>query len=136
MYHSAVVSSEGAVIVDRAPNTGARGRSRPVAYGSVELWPEEYQAWVAGRRLSLTRREFEVLHVLVADGGHVITKERLHEAVWGHHRPPGSRDRNVDVQVRHLRVKFGDVAPQWRFIHTHFGIGYRFDPEPREEGQA
>ena len=123
------MSSEGAVIVDRPPDTDAAQRPEPVAYGSVELWPAEYQAWVAGQRLVLTRREFEVLHVLVAEGGHVVTKDRIHEAVWPN-RPRGGRDRNVDVHVRKLRAKFRDVAPQWTFIQTHFGIGYRFDPEP------
>ena len=124
------MSSEGAVIVGRPRDMDAAHRPEPVAYGSVELWPAEYQAWVAGRRIDLTRREFEVLHELVAEGGHVVTKERIHEAVWRRHLPRAGRDRNVDVHIRKLRAKFHDVAPEWRFIHTHFGVGYRFDPEP------
>jgi DNA-binding response OmpR family regulator len=115
----------------RAPlDEAARSRVPPVAYGSVELWPDEYQAWMAGRRIALTQREFQVLHVLVANGGHVVRKRRIHDAVWGPHHSAGPRDRSVDVHVRKLRRKFLDVAPDWRFIHTHFGVGYRFDPEP------
>ena len=39
-------------------------------------------------------------------------------------------DRSVDVFVRKLRQKLEKVSPDWRYIHTHFGIGYRFDAEP------
>jgi DNA-binding response OmpR family regulator len=39
------------------------------------------------------------------------------------------RDRSVDVFVRKLRHKLAQAAPDWAFIHTHFGIGYRFSPE-------
>jgi DNA-binding winged helix-turn-helix (wHTH) protein len=39
-------------------------------------------------------------------------------------------DRSVDVFVRKLRQKLERASPGWRYIHTHFGIGYRFAPEP------
>jgi DNA-binding response OmpR family regulator len=41
------------------------------------------------------------------------------------------RERAVDVFVRKVRTKLATVAPEWIYIHTHFGIGYRFSPEPR-----
>jgi DNA-binding winged helix-turn-helix (wHTH) protein len=39
-------------------------------------------------------------------------------------------DRSVDVFIRKLRQKLERTSPSWSYIHTHFGIGYRFDPEP------
>ena len=39
------------------------------------------------------------------------------------------RDRSVDVYVRKLRVKLEEALPGWRFIHTHFGFGYRLSAE-------
>jgi DNA-binding winged helix-turn-helix (wHTH) protein len=42
-------------------------------------------------------------------------------------------DRSVDVFVRKLRQKLERVSPRWRYIHTHFGIGYRFAAEPIDE---
>ena len=39
-------------------------------------------------------------------------------------------DRSVDVFVRKLRQKLEKASPKWRYIHTHFGIGYRFAAEP------
>jgi hypothetical protein len=41
-------------------------------------------------------------------------------------------DRSVDVFVRKLRQKLEAASPDWRYIHTHFGVGYRFDPEMRD----
>jgi DNA-binding response OmpR family regulator len=42
-------------------------------------------------------------------------------------------DRSVDVYVRKLRVKLEHALPHWRFIHTHFGFGYRLAPEPKPD---
>jgi hypothetical protein len=36
----------------------------------------------------------------------------------------------VDVYIHKLRAKLSDALPEWSFIHTHFGFGYRFSPEP------
>ena len=44
------------------------------------------------------------------------------------------RDRSVDVFVRKVRTKLHDVSPGWIYIHTHFGIGYRFSPERPADG--
>jgi DNA-binding winged helix-turn-helix (wHTH) protein len=41
-------------------------------------------------------------------------------------------DRSVDVFVRKLRQKLEKASPDWRYIHTHFGVGYRFAPEPAD----
>jgi DNA-binding response OmpR family regulator len=47
--------------------------------------------------------------------------------VWGREMRAG--DRSVDVYVRKLRVKLEQALPGWRYIHTHFGLGYRLAPE-------
>ena len=50
--------------------------------------------------------------------------------MWGYAMAHG--DRSVDVFVRKLRQKLERASPHWRYIHTHFGIGYRFAPEPAD----
>ena len=52
----------------------------------------------------------------------------IYQRVWGYEMAHG--DRSVDVFVRKLRAKLQKVSPTWRYIHTHFGIGYRFAAEP------
>ncbi len=52
--------------------------------------------------------------------------------MWGYTMARG--DRSVDVFVRKVRQKLESVSPRWRYLHTHFGVGYRFAPEAAEEG--
>ena len=54
-------------------------------------------------------------------------REAIYQRVWGYAMAHG--DRSVDVFIRKLRQKLEKRSPGWRYIHTHFGVGYRFDPE-------
>ena len=58
----------------------------------------------------------------------MIEREAIYQSVWGYAMAHG--DRSVDVFVRKLRAKLQKQSPGWNYIHTHFGIGYRFEPEP------
>jgi DNA-binding response OmpR family regulator len=109
-----------------------RGRrefdSAPVAAGDLEIRPDRFQAFVGDHNLDLTRREFELLHLLAEERGQVLEREAIYQRVWGYAMAHG--DRSVDVFIRKLRQKLERHSPSWRYLHTHFGIGYRFDPEP------
>ena len=83
---------------------------------------------MAGESLDLTRREFELLQVLADHAGKVLERDEIYQRVWGYAMIHG--DRSVDVFVRKLRSKLQQRSPGWDYIHTHFGIGYRFDPQP------
>ena len=98
-----------------------------LTFGDLELRPAQYQAFAGGRSMELTRREFEVLHLLVEAEGRVLEREDIYQRVWGYAMVRG--DRSVDVFVRKLRAKIERASPGWRYIHTHFGIGYRFQAE-------
>jgi DNA-binding response OmpR family regulator len=109
-----------------------RGRheteSSPVLAGELEIRPDRFQAFVVGESLDLTRREFELLHLLAGTQGQVLERETIYQRVWGYAMAHG--DRSVDVFIRKLRQKLEKRSPDWEYIHTHFGVGYRFDPEP------
>ncbi|HEX4304601.1 MAG TPA: response regulator transcription factor [Solirubrobacterales bacterium] len=108
-----------------------RGRheteSSPVLAGELEIRPDRFQAFVSGDSLDLTRREFELLHLLAGTQGQVLERETIYQRVWGYAMAHG--DRSVDVFIRKLRQKLEKRSPDWEYIHTHFGVGYRFDPE-------
>jgi len=87
---------------------------------------------VAGTSLDLTRREFELLQLLADASGQVLEREAVYQRVWGYAMAHG--DRSVDVFIRKLRQKLEKASPGWSYIHTHFGVGYRFDPEPATAG--
>lgn len=96
--------------------------------GPLEVRPEESLALAQGRPLTLSVREFELLVELARRSGRIISREALYELVWRDHLRPG--DRSVDVYVHKLRAKLEEALPEWRFIHTHVGFGYRFSSEP------
>ncbi len=95
-------------------------------FGEITIRPDLYQAYAADVSLELTAREFEILHLLTGSD-RVLRREEIYERVWGYAMAHG--DRSVDVFVRKLRQKLGAASPQWSYIHTHFGVGYRFAPE-------
>ena len=96
--------------------------------GDLEVRPADRLALVRGHALALSVREFELLVALVRNEGRIIPRDELYATVWG--APLRAHDRSVDVYVHKLRSKLARAVPECRFIHTHFGFGYRLEPEP------
>ena len=98
--------------------------------------PEQYQdahlyldfqrktASVDLERLRLTRKEYELLALLVQNAGEIVARGDLLQRVWGY--SDQIRTRTLDVHIRRLRKKLGEYAEL--YIETIFGIGYRFQP--------
>jgi DNA-binding response OmpR family regulator len=100
----------------------------PVIAGEIEVRADQFQAFAHGRSIELTRREFELIALLSGADGRVLEREDIYQRVWGYTMAHG--DRSVDVFVRKLRSKLQQASPDWNYIHTHFGVGYRFAAEP------
>jgi DNA-binding response OmpR family regulator len=115
-------------VVRRRRRTQARNGSVAVTAGNLEIRPDRFQVYVDGRSAELTRREFELIELLSGADGRVLEREEIYQRVWGYAMAHG--DRSVDVFVRKLRQKLEKASPDCRYIHTHFGVGYRFAPEP------
>jgi DNA-binding response OmpR family regulator len=98
--------------------------------GELEIRPGEFVALASGRRLELTVRELEVLTALAQRRDRIVSRQELYSVVWG--EPYRKSDRSVDVYVGKLRQKLEAALPHRRFIHTHFGFGYRFSAEPNQ----
>jgi DNA-binding response OmpR family regulator len=99
--------------------------------GQLAIRPDRYDAYVGEQGASLSRKEFELLRQLAAADGRVLEREDIYQRVWGYTMARG--DRSVDVFVRKLRQKLEVISPHWRYVHTHFGVGYRFAPERADE---
>jgi DNA-binding response OmpR family regulator len=84
----------------------------------------QQSATVDNHRLTLTRKEYDLLALLVQHAGEIIPRDALLFRVWGY--SPEIRTRTLDVHIRRLRKKLGSYADQ--YIETIFGIGYRFQP--------
>ena len=114
--------------VVRRKRRSVRPERGPMVRGELEIRADRYQVFVGGQALDLTRREFEIVNVLAEADGQVLQREDIYQRVWGYAMAHG--DRSVDVFVRKVRQKLEVRSPGWIYIHTHFGIGYRFEPEP------
>lgn len=102
--------------------------------GELEIRLGEGLVLATGRALTLSVREFGLLAAMATRAGAILTREELYGAVWGGELRGG--DRSVDVYVSKLRGKLERAMPDRRFIHTHPGFGYRFQPQPSPEGSA
>ncbi len=132
--HPEEVLARVEAVVRRRKRASLRAEAGPLVLGELEIRADRFQAFVGGRGVDLTRREFEVLQVLAEAGGRVLEREEIYQRVWGYAMARG--DRSVDVFVRKLRQKLEQASPSWRYIHTHFGIGYRFHAEAGDLSRA
>jgi DNA-binding response OmpR family regulator len=117
-------------VVRRRRRAEGRPQAGPVVSGELEIRQDRFQAFVSTTSVDLTRREFELLELLSGAEGRVLEREDIYRRVWGYEMARG--DRSVDVFVRKLRQKLEKASPGWRYIHTHFGVGYRFAAEPAD----
>ena len=101
-----------------------------IEVGEITIRPDLHQAYAGRASLDLTAREFEILQLL-SQAERVLRREEIYERVWGYAMAHG--DRSVDVFVGKLRQKLRAGSPEWTYIHTHFGIGYRFEAQHEPE---
>ena len=96
-----------------------------VEVGSVRVDVAGHRAFVDGKELQLSGKEFDLLHALVASAGSVVSRDQLMHEVWS--AEPGAPSKTLDMHVSWLRRKLGDDATQPRFITTVRGMGFRFE---------
>ena len=99
-----------------------------LAVGDLRMDVARHRVFVKGRDVTLTHMEFELLRYLLINRGIALTRERLLDAVWGVDYPGDAR--TVDVHMRTLRVKLGEVS---RCLQTVRGVGYRLEDADAEK---
>ncbi len=114
-------------VVRRRRRADMHHAAAPKVIGELEIHADQFQAYVDGVSAELTRREYELLEMFCNASGQVLDREQIYQRVWGYSMAPG--DRSVDVYVRKLRAKLARISPEWHYLHTHFGIGYRLAAE-------
>ena len=104
------------------------GEAGGFEHGRLKMDFGTYEAFIEGRRLEMTLREFELLRFFVQHPLRVYTREQLLDLVWG--RDTFVEPRTVDVHVRRLRrhIERDDANPE--LILTVRSVGYRFNPAP------
>ena len=108
-----------------------RAGTSTLRVGDVTLDPDEHRVTVKGQEVSLPLKEFEVLHLLLANAGRVLTREVLIDRVWGSDYVGDTK--TLDVHIKRVRAKVEDDPSQPTRIVTIRGLGYKFE-RPAAQG--
>jgi DNA-binding response OmpR family regulator len=112
------------VTAARAAQAAAQKPSS-IEQGRMKVDRVQRRAWLAGAEIVLTPREFDLLWHFVQHPGRVFTRTELLADVWGHGHD--GYDHTVNSHINRLRSKLGDEREEAAFIHTVWGVGYRFE---------
>jgi DNA-binding response OmpR family regulator len=93
----------------------------------VRLDPATRRVWVAGEEIELSRKEFDLLHALMARAGELVTRDELMRDVWD--TTFWTSSKTIDVHLGWVRRKLGDDSRRPRLITTIRGRGLRFEAE-------
>jgi DNA-binding response OmpR family regulator len=110
----------------RRTEKGEEPAAEPIEAGDVRIDPVRRQVSVAGRTVELTPTEFDLLAAMAREPGRVFTRLQLLEKVQGYAAYEGF-ERTIDAHIKNLRRKIEPDPRRPRYIHTVFGVGYRFE---------
>ena len=102
----------------------AEAAPQKITSGDMLLDCESRRCFIAGKEISLTAKEFEVLELLMLNANKVYSREALLKLVWGTDYPGDVR--TVDVHIRRLREKIESTPSEPKYVHTKWGVGYYF----------
>jgi DNA-binding response OmpR family regulator len=108
----------------RRANAPTPGDDGPVEVGALRLDPSRREVTHRGETLDLSRKEFDLLELLMRNAGSVVTRERLIDEVWDTNWFGSTK--TLDVHVSGIRRKLGDDPSRPRYLHTVRGVGFRF----------
>ena len=107
------------------PKKGTTENTGILESGDMKLDRDGKRAYIQGREIGLTAKEFEVLELLMLNPDKVYSRENLLKLVWGTDYPGDVR--TVDVHIRRLREKIELSPSEPRYVHTKWGVGYYFN---------
>jgi DNA-binding response OmpR family regulator len=119
------LSARIAAVLRRARGTGEAPVGAVLRVGGLTVDPLRRRAELDGRRLDLTRREFDLLAFLAARPGVVVPRRELLAEVW---QQAYGDDQTIDVHLSWLRRKLGETAARPRYLHTLRGVGVKLEP--------
>lgn len=117
-----VLKSRIKAVLRRHPSVMAEQSSSVSTYGDLSIDREKFEVTVKEQTISLAKKEFELLDLLLSKPGKVFKRSEILSKVWGREVIVG--DRTIDVHIRKLREKIGN-----EYIQTMKGVGYKFDEQ-------
>lgn len=126
-FSAAQMDARIRAVLRRAPHSREAAAEGELVVGELRLDPLRHTVHLGDRQIELSRKEFDLLHVLMRHVGRVVSKRDLLTQVW--QLPWGSADRTVDVHLSWLRRKLGETAAEPRYLTSVRGVGVKLvDP--------
>jgi two-component system, OmpR family, KDP operon response regulator KdpE len=122
-YSAAHLEARIRAVLRRAETAGGEADVGELVVGTLVVAPGRREASIDGRKLDLTRLEFDLLAHLARRSPEVVTRRELLAEVW--QQPYGGADKTVDVHLSWLRRKLGETGSEPRYLHTVRGVGVR-----------
>ncbi len=119
-YSGAELEARVRALLRRA---AAAGPSNTIVVGGLTVDLRSRTVELDTEPLALNRKEFDLLAILAAKAGEVVTRQELYAEVW--RQPYGGADKTIDVHVSWLRRKLGETAAEPRYLHTVRGVGIK-----------
>ncbi|MGZ8185567.1 MAG: response regulator [Methylobacter sp.] len=118
-------------IVARIKAVLRRTQPQPVSAqsGILELDAFSFRVIAGGQEVTLTAVEFQLLQVLYQHPGRIFSRIQLMDRIYQDHRIVS--DRTIDSHIKKLRKKLSDLLPEAELIHSVYGAGYRYEPQPK-----
>jgi len=111
------------VFTDTATGTATRANTSKLAFKDIVLDLDGYDAYIEATKVGLSKREFEILRLMMSHPEKVFTKNNLYESVWGGEF--FGDDNTINVHISKLRAKLNAVNPNVEYIQTVWGIGFK-----------
>jgi len=104
-------------------NSAGIYEQHPTSFKDIILDNERYDGFINNQPLQLSKREFEILALLMRNPKKVFTKNNLYESVW--HDEFLGDDNTINVHISKIRAKIAKIKPDDEYIHTVWGIGFK-----------
>lgn len=98
-------------------------RNKVLTFKDIVMDTEQYRVTVSGQEISLTRREYLILELLISNPNKVFTKNNIYESVWNEEF--AGEDNAVNVHISNIRQKLAKANDKETYIQTVWGIGFK-----------
>ncbi len=122
-YEEFLVRVEALLRRSAASASAFASESKALVFRDISVEPENHRVTVSGKEVELTKKEYEILLLMVRYPQKVFTKENIFETVWGESYIP--EDNSVNVHVSNIRKKLSAAGGEEEYIKTIWGIGYK-----------
>ena len=112
-------------VVARVKAVLRRFEPQQITDSPLKIDEDRFEASLNGQLLNLTRTEFNLLQRLSKHTGHVFSRDRLIDGIYEDHRIVTNR--TVDSHIKNLRHKLQQLMPEQEFIHSIYGVGYKYE---------